>query len=114
MQRLSHKYLVWFLFSFLLGPTLLREVHHLHFHNTPKTLCDSEHGDQHLHDSSFGHEHCYLCSFSTSNFELSEIPKVDSPLTHKVVVGFASYQSHHLSYLLLQLIPRAPPAPLLV
>lgn len=110
MQWLGHKFAVWFLFAFLLGPTLVREVHHLHFHNTPKALCDSEHGDQHLHDSSFNHEHCYLCSFSISNFKLAEPLKVTPRLQQKELVGSDQYQHHYQSFLLLLIIPRAPPS----
>lgn len=110
MKRLGHKYLVWFLFLFLLGPTLIREVHHLHFHNTPKALCDSENGDQHLHDSSFNHEHCYLCSFTISNFELTRPLQLTPPFHQKAVLDINQYQHLYRSFLLLQIIPRAPPS----
>lgn len=109
MKWLSHKYLVWFLFLFLLGPMVLREVHHLHFHNTPKALCDSEHGDQHLHDSNFGHEHCYLCSFSTSTYELAQPPVINPTLTPNEVSSLDLYQYYYISFHCSSIIPRAPP-----
>ncbi|MGA1545050.1 MAG: hypothetical protein ACO388_09535, partial [Saprospiraceae bacterium] len=73
-------------------------------------LCHSENGDQHIHDSSFNHEHCYLCSFSVSNFELTE-PFALAPRFHqRKVLGFDQYQHLYRSFLLQLIIPRAPPS----